>query len=104
MSHLTCRVESFEIIAPNTPRIDFHDSTRQVIDFQPVLHGRRYGRLRDLALFNKIKLDTEVHTVVWPNGRTLILRRFTNRRVARPPVHKWRAWASLTAWYQGANL
>jgi len=24
--------------------------------------------LRDLNLFNQVKIDTEVHTLVWPNG------------------------------------
>lgn len=27
-----------------------------------------YGPLRDLALFNQVRIDTEVDTLVWPNG------------------------------------
>jgi hypothetical protein len=27
-----------------------------------------YGPLRDLALFDQVVLDPEVHTLVWPNG------------------------------------
>jgi hypothetical protein len=68
MNHLICRVERFEIIAPYTLRIDFDDSTQQIVDFLPVLRGEIYGPLCDLALFNKVALDTEVHTLVWPNG------------------------------------
>ncbi len=68
MEHLICRVERFEIVAPYTIRVDFDDSTRQVIDFLPVLRGELYGPLRDLALFNRVSLDAEVHTLVWPNG------------------------------------
>ena len=26
------------------------------------------GRLRDLNLFQQVKIDPEVHTLVWPNG------------------------------------
>jgi hypothetical protein len=37
MEHLICRVERFEIVAPYIIRVDFDDSTRQVIDFLPVL-------------------------------------------------------------------
>ena|ERR1700733_10167004 len=68
MNHLICRVESFEIVGPYTLRVDFDDSTQQIVDLQPVLRGELYGPLRDLALFNQVALDSEVHTLVWPNG------------------------------------
>jgi hypothetical protein len=42
--------------------------TEQVINFEPVLAGGLYGPLRDLALFNQVQIDPEVHTLVWPNG------------------------------------
>lgn len=68
MLHPICRVESFEIVAPYTLRIHFDDDTTQTIDFRPVLAGELYKPLRDLALFNRVRLDPEVHTLVWPNG------------------------------------
>ena len=68
MSHLICRVRNFEIVAPFTLLIGFDDGTKQVIDFHPVLRGELYGPLRDLALFNQVKIDSEAHTLVWPNG------------------------------------
>jgi hypothetical protein len=61
-------VQSFEIIPPYTLCIQFDDHTSQIIDFQPILRGELYGPLRDLALFNQVQIDTEVHTLVWPNG------------------------------------
>ncbi|MBK7219210.1 MAG: DUF2442 domain-containing protein [Candidatus Promineofilum sp.] len=39
----------------------------QTIDFEPVLHGYLYGPLRDPELFNQVRLDPEIHTLVWPN-------------------------------------
>jgi hypothetical protein len=27
-----------------------------------------YGPLRDLATFNRVQIDREAHTLVWPNG------------------------------------
>jgi hypothetical protein len=27
-----------------------------------------YGPLRDLELFNQVRIDSEAHTLVWPNG------------------------------------
>jgi hypothetical protein len=68
MEHAIHRVESFKVVAPFTLRVTFGDGTRQLIDFQPVLGGELFGPLRDLNLFNQVFLDTEVHTLVWPNG------------------------------------
>ena len=33
-----------------------------------MLFGELYGPLRDAALFSQVRLDPEVHTLVWPNG------------------------------------
>src|SRR5438552_10593016 len=68
MSHPIYRVRSFEIVAPYTLRVRFDDNTEQTIDFRPVLAGELYGPLRDLELFNKVRIDPEVETLVWPNG------------------------------------
>lgn len=68
MEHSFYRVESFEIIGRYTLRVSFNDNTEQLIDFEPVLAGELFGPLRDLALFNQVKIDPEVHTLVWPNG------------------------------------
>ena len=68
MTHPIYRVRSFEIVAPYTLRIRFDDDTDQTIDFQPVLAGELYEPLCQQDLFNKVKIDHEVHTLVWPNG------------------------------------
>lgn len=68
MIHPIYRVERFEIVAPYTLRVHFDDETCQTIDFQPVLTGELYGPLQDLSLFEQVRIDSEVHTLVWPNG------------------------------------
>jgi hypothetical protein len=68
MSHPIYRVRSFEIVAPYTLRVRFDDLTEQTIDFRPVLAGELYGPLRDLELFDQVRIDAEVQTLVWPNG------------------------------------
>jgi Protein of unknown function (DUF2442) len=68
MSHPIYRVRSFEIAAPYTLRIRFDDDTEQTIEFRPVFAGELYGPLRDLELFNQVRIDPEVETLVWPNG------------------------------------
>jgi hypothetical protein len=61
-------VSSFEVVGPYTLRVSFEDGTSQTIDFEPVLSGELYSPLRDLTLFNEVRVDPEVHTLVWPNG------------------------------------
>jgi uncharacterized protein DUF2442 len=68
MNHAIFSIVAFEIAGPYTLRIGFNDATTQVIDFQPILKGQIYGPLRDLQLFNRVRIDPEVHTLVWPNG------------------------------------
>jgi len=68
MSHPIYRVRSFEIVAPYTLRVRFDDNTEQAIDFRPVLAGELYRPLRNLELFNQVRIDPEVETLVWPNG------------------------------------
>jgi uncharacterized protein DUF2442 len=68
MIHPIYRVQTFEIVSAYSLRVRFDDATEQVINFQPVLAGELYGPLRDLSLFNQVRIDPEVHTLVWPNG------------------------------------
>ena len=68
MTHEIFRVISFEKVAPFTLRVLFDDGTSQVIDFRPVLKGELYGLLQDPSLFDQVRVDPEVHTLVWPNG------------------------------------
>jgi uncharacterized protein DUF2442 len=66
--HPLHRVQSFERIGPRALRVDFADGSRQAIDFTPVLAGELYGPLHDPEFFEQVRLDPEVHTLVWPNG------------------------------------
>ena len=68
MSHPIYRVRSFDHVAPYTLRVCFDDNTEQTINFHPILAGELYGPLRDIALFNQVRIDPEVHTLLWPNG------------------------------------
>jgi hypothetical protein len=68
MAHPIYRVTSYEIVGAYTLRVAFDDRSEQVIDFEPVLAGELYGPLQDQVLFQQVRLDPEVHTLVWPNG------------------------------------
>src|SRR5258708_31037261 len=62
------RVLAFRIIGPHKLAVSFDDGTLEKIDCSPVLHGKMYGPLRDIKLFEQVRIDPEVHTLVWPNG------------------------------------
>ncbi len=68
MEHPVYRVVACEIVGPYTLRVEFDDSSSQVIDVRPILEGELYGPLRDLAVFSQVWIDPEVQTLVWPNG------------------------------------
>ena len=68
MKHPIYRVQSVESLGGYLLKLRFDDATEQAIDFEPVLAGDLYGPLRDLALFNQVRIDPEVHTLIWPNG------------------------------------
>jgi hypothetical protein len=68
MPHAIHRVASFAVVAPYTLRVTFSDGSEQRIDFRPVLRGPLYGPLQDSETFDGVVLDTEVGTLVWPNG------------------------------------
>jgi len=68
MPHPIHRVRAFTIEGPYTLRVRFEDDSDQVINFEPVLAGVLFGPLRDLTVFNRVRIDPEVHTLVWPNG------------------------------------
>lgn len=68
MRHAIHAVTRAVVIAPWTLSVEFSDGSARVIDFQPILAGELYGPLRDPALFAQVRVDPEVHTIVWPNG------------------------------------
>lgn len=76
MNHPIYKVISCKIIAAHTLQLHFEDNTIQTINFQSVLVGEMYGLLVKIELFNQVKIDPEVHTLVWPMERILILRCF----------------------------
>ncbi|MSV35810.1 MAG: DUF2442 domain-containing protein [Bryobacterales bacterium] len=68
MTHPIYRVVGFDIVSDYTLRVRFDDASEQVINFHSVLAGELFGPLRDQELFRRVKIDPEVHTLVWPNG------------------------------------
>ena len=68
MKHAIHRVTGFEIVGPYSLRVSFEDGVSRRIDLEPVLEGELYGPLRDPAVFKGVHIDSEVGTLLWPNG------------------------------------
>lgn len=61
-------VSGFEITGDYTLKVRFDDESEQVINFEPILYGPLFGPLRELEIFNRVKLDSDLGTLVWPTG------------------------------------
>lgn len=68
MKHAIHTITHAQVAGPWILRISFGDGSERVIDFKPVLAGELYGPLKDVTIFNQVRVDPEVHTIVWPNG------------------------------------
>jgi hypothetical protein len=68
MKHPIHRITSFDQVGPYTLRLRFDDGLSRIIDFAPILAGELFGPLRDAKLFAQVRLDPEIHTLVWPSG------------------------------------
>ncbi len=68
MNHPIYQVCAVEVVGLYTLRVQFTDNTEQVINLRPVLAGELYGPLLNPQLFNQVSIDSEVKTLIWPNG------------------------------------
>lgn len=68
MNHPIYRVTSVQNCAPYTLNLKFDDGLSRTINFEQILEGEIFGPLRDPFLFAQVRIDPEVHTVVWPSG------------------------------------
>lgn len=68
MFHPIYRVTQFATVEPYVLRVHFDDATAQIINFKPIMAGQVYGPLNELALFERVIIDEEIGTLVWPNG------------------------------------
>ena len=49
----------------------FNDGAEGEVDLEDELEGEVFGPLKDLSLFQKFRVDSEMETVVWENGADL---------------------------------
>ncbi len=66
--HEIHKIRDVKIVGPYSLRLTYEDGKVNVVDLDGVLFGEIYGPLRNPSLFRKVHIDSEVPTIVWPNG------------------------------------
>ncbi len=61
-------VTAVEPLTDYTLRLTFDDGSERVVGLADELWGPMGEPLRDPAFFRQVRVDTELRTVVWPNG------------------------------------
>ena len=66
--HAFISIVGFTLLPDYKIRVQFQDQQIREIDLKPILDRPLYSALRDNEVFAQVKIDTEVGTLVWPNG------------------------------------
>jgi len=64
-------VTGLTVRPPYTLEVSFDDGRQRRIDVEPLLFSPMFAPLRDPDKFAEATVDTELGTVVWPNGADL---------------------------------
>ena len=48
--------------------VRFQDGVQGEVDLEPQLYGEVFEPLRDSQYFRQFRVDSDLHTLVWPNG------------------------------------
>ena len=63
------QVTGVEVVADYVVDLTFDDGSQRRVDLAPFLWGEIFGPiLADYAMFSAVAVDSEIGTIVWPNG------------------------------------
>lgn len=65
-------------------RVTFDDGREGIIDLEGELWGEVFEPLKDLDVFRRFRMDTELDTIVWPTGADLAPEFLYERAVLDP--------------------
>jgi hypothetical protein len=81
---MTPKLESAEYVADYRIRLRFADGRQGEIDLAGELWGDVFEPLKDLAVFRRFRLDTELNTITWETGADLAPEYLYERAAAQP--------------------
>jgi len=62
------RVTEAEYLKDYKILITFNNGVKKIVDMEHDLWGTMFEPLKDKNLFKQLRVDKEIHTIVWPNG------------------------------------
>ena len=62
------RVIEARYVQRYTVFVRFQDGVEGEVDLQPRLYGEVFEPLKDPEYFRQFRVDSDLHTLVWPNG------------------------------------
>jgi hypothetical protein len=65
---MTPRLIFAEYVRDHTIRLRFADGAEGEVDLSAELDGFVFEPLKNDSYFRQLRIDPELHTVVWPNG------------------------------------
>ena len=65
-------VSKVEVVEERTVRLTFSDGSERVVDLMPLLWGSVFEEIAgDDDVFAQVSVDSEIGTIIWPNGADL---------------------------------
>lgn len=65
---MRCRLIDARYVAGYKLRLKFSDGLEGDINLKDEIYGPVFEPSRDIETFKRFRLDSELHTLVWPNG------------------------------------
>jgi hypothetical protein len=66
------RITGVRVLAGRNVELTLTDGSRRTVDLDPYLSGPVFEQIaRDDEAFEQIRVDSELGTIVWPNGADL---------------------------------
>jgi uncharacterized protein DUF2442 len=67
-AHEIHSIKAAKVIGQHSLQLTFEDGFQRDVDLSPVLHGRRFGPLRDPKYFAQVRINPDLETIEWPTG------------------------------------
>ncbi len=65
---MRCRLTEVRYVRDHALRVTFDDGVSGEVDLGGELDGEVFEPLQDPDYFKRVRIDPDVHTIVWPNG------------------------------------